>query len=218
MGGRITAKGKLLRKYGTGEGAKYIPYIHAREFNSLGTCSTIKDWKHGRVIQCLSQSEANWYYQLRWNDNNVDIREQFPLDRAVTEIIAADHGILHPVNEGFNMTTDFLITRADGSFAAYSIKYENKLRKRCLQKLCIEKFYWNMQGVPFYFLLGVEVNKVLVENLRMIMKFYDKSSVFDKVSAVKHLLATKQIEFDVEHIKLTTDVLKELERSILCLE
>lgn len=216
MGGRITAKGKAARKYGTGEGEGYIPYIHVREFNSLGTCSTIRDWKHGRAIQCLSQSEANWYYTLRWDDNNVDIREQYPLDRDVTEWIALELGILHPVNAGYNMTTDFLVTEADGSLVAYSIKYQNKFLKRCLQKLCIEKVYWKMQGIPFRLLFGNEINEVLVSNLREIMKFYDERSVFDDISAVKHLLATKQAGFDIEHIRLTAEVCREIMRCIKC--
>lgn len=80
MSRRISQKTKLKRRMGQGEGADYIPYITTREFNSLGTTALIKDWITGRTVHCFSQGEARWYYILRWDDENIDIREQYPLD------------------------------------------------------------------------------------------------------------------------------------------
>jgi hypothetical protein len=85
MSRKISQKTKQLRKMGTGEGASYIPYITTSEFNSLGTTSVIRDWKTGRGVHCLAQGETLWYYILRWDDNNVDIREQSMLYHGVTE-------------------------------------------------------------------------------------------------------------------------------------
>lgn len=76
MARRLSDETKKKRKMGTGEGKDYIPYITTSEINSLGTTSVIRDWKTGRGVHCLSQGEALWYYILRWDDNNVDIREQ----------------------------------------------------------------------------------------------------------------------------------------------
>ena len=83
MGKRISTKTKKLRHYGEGHGINYKPYITTSEFNSQGTTSVIKDWKTGRGVHCLSQGEMLWYYVLRWDDENIDIREQFPLDNFV---------------------------------------------------------------------------------------------------------------------------------------
>ena len=80
---------------GTGEGAEYIPYITTSEFNSRGTTSVITDWKTGRQVHCLSQSEALWYYVLRWRDDIADIREQYPLDNIQTTMIAEQLGFRH---------------------------------------------------------------------------------------------------------------------------
>ena len=44
-----------------------------------GTTSIITDWKTGRNIHCMSQGEAMWYFLLRWDDSNIDIREQLSL-------------------------------------------------------------------------------------------------------------------------------------------
>ena len=74
-----STKTKKNRHMGEGVEKDYLPYITTSEFNSLGTTSVIVDWKTGRGVHCLSQAEAYWYYVLRWDDNNVDIREQYPL-------------------------------------------------------------------------------------------------------------------------------------------
>ena len=89
---RITEEGKLKQNRGTGTGADYIPWIRAREFNSKGTASTFADYKHGREIQVLSQGELYYYYLLRWQDDVVDIREQYPLDFEETIKIADEMG------------------------------------------------------------------------------------------------------------------------------
>ena len=93
MSNRLSAKTKAIRKMGQGTGADYKPYITTSEFNSHGTTSVIKDWKTGRSIHCMSQGEAMWYYLLRWNDSNIDIREQFPLDNKITVKIADKLGV-----------------------------------------------------------------------------------------------------------------------------
>lgn len=90
---RISDKSKQILHMGEGKGKDYVPYILTSEFNSLGTTSIITDWKTGRNIHCMSQGEAMWYYLLRWNDSNIDIREQFPLDNKITVKIADKLGV-----------------------------------------------------------------------------------------------------------------------------
>ena len=85
-----------------------------------------------------------WYYLLRWDDNNIDIREQYPLNREETLAIADKLGVKHPGNNDYIMTTDFLVTKSDNTFHAYSIKTaKDSLSDRDLEILCIEKMYWN---------------------------------------------------------------------------
>ena len=40
---RKNVKAKIKQKYGCGIGKDYKPFIRTSEFNSLGTCSNIKD-------------------------------------------------------------------------------------------------------------------------------------------------------------------------------
>lgn len=69
--------------------------------------------------------EMLWYYILRWDDENIDIREQYPLDYAKTVEIAESFGLRIPQHI---MTTDFLVTKADGRSVAYSVKTNSDLK------------------------------------------------------------------------------------------
>ena len=213
MSRRISNKRKAELGLGLGTGADYKPWITTSEFNSRGTTAVIKDWKTGRGVHCLSQAEANWYYILRWDDNNIDIREQYPLDRRITERIAFENGFKHPGNSDYIMTTDFLATRADGTYHAYSIKsgYDD-LFERDYEKLCIEKLYWKSFGTEFTILTKAEVNSVYAANIRLITEFWDASTVYDEISAIKHKLAHKEIETDLENTVLSAEQLRRLNK------
>ncbi len=201
---------KLSRKMGSGVGKNYLPYITTSEFNSLGTTSVIKDWKTGREVHCLSQGEMYWYYILRFDDENIDIREQFPLDRSKTEKIAQQFGIKHPGNSmEYVMTTDFLVTRSDKTHIAYSVKTNDDLKDRDLEILCIEKQYWLNEGYDYQLLFKRDVNRTLVENIRAVVPFYDKTEVFDEYSEVKHGIARKTIVWDMEHIPISNKTIDE---------
>lgn len=205
-------KTKLSRHMGMGRGKDYLPYITTNEFNSQGTASIIPDWKTGRGVHCLSQAEAYWYYVLRWDDDNVDIREQYPLERSITEQIAEKNGLKHPGNKEYVMTTDFLVERRDGTFIAYSVKTDRELAERTLQILCIEKIYWMNKGIDFRMLFKEDLNLILVRNIRNVVMFYDKAKVFDEISLIKHNIAVKEIQWNMEEQIITNSVLKELSR------
>ena len=195
-----STKTKKSRHMGEGTGKDYIPYITTSEFNSLGTTSVIVDWKTGRGVHCLSQAEAYWYYILRWDDNNVDIREQYPLDNTITARLAKESGIRHPGgNEGI-MTTDFLVTKADGTYHAYSVKAtRSELSDRTLEKLYLEKLYWETKSVPFDLLFKEDLNMALVQNIKQVVGYYDENKVFDERSLIKHKIANKNISLNLEN-------------------
>ena len=90
----------------------------------------------------MSQGEAMWYFLLRWDDSNIDIREQFPLDNKITVKIADELGIKHPQDRNHIMTTDFLVTKSDNSLHAYSVKVDKNLNDRTVELLYIEREYW----------------------------------------------------------------------------
>ena len=198
---RMSQKGKVKEKRGTGSGADYKPWIQTGEFGSRGTTSNPIDWKTGRQVQLLSQGEAIAWYLLRWDDGNLDVREQFPLELEETQKIAEAYGSKHPSAPTANpvvMTTDFLVTRANGE-AAISIKSDLKAfaaNNRAIEKAYIEKKYWERQGVPFEIYTKENMDIVMANNIRTVVAYYNEDYLPDEISLLKKLIARKVIVID----------------------
>lgn len=189
---------------------EYKPHITTSKFNSIGTTSVITDWKTGRGVHCLSQGEALWYYILRRDDENINIQEQFPLNMKKINTIFEQLGISKIKNPKFIMTTDFLVTKRNGSKIACSVKNDRKLNRRTLELLTAEKTYWITQNIQYKLLFKEDVNQILSDNIRLIVEFYNPERVVDDVSKAKHLLATKKVHADLSSRALDVGYLKKL--------
>lgn len=196
---KVSEERKKDEKRGEGHGADYKPYIRVNEFNSKGTTSNPVDWITGRTMQLLSQGEMLFYYILRWDSSVVDIREQFPLDLEATLHIAKNLHIRHPKNKNTRMTSDFLVDYLDGRQVVYSVKRSRSdiEEPRTKEKLLIEKVYWNQRGIDFVMIYAEELNISYVTNIRIVTEFYNLEDVFDDISMIKHLIATRQIAVDL---------------------
>ena len=197
-------------KYNGESKIEYKPHIKTSQFNSIGTTTVIIDWKTGRGVHCLSQGEALWYYILRWDDENINIQEQFPLNMKKINKIFEQLGLSKIKNSKFIMTTDFLVTKRDGSKIAYSVKNDRKLNRRTLELLTVEKIYWMTQNIQYKLLFKEDVNRILSDNIRLIVEFYNPERVVDDVSKAKHLLAIKKVHADLSSRALDVGYLKEL--------
>ncbi|WP_249930994.1 TnsA endonuclease N-terminal domain-containing protein [Paenibacillus polymyxa] len=103
----------------------------------------------------------------------IDIREQFPLlplDK--TLYIAQKLGIKHPTDPKNKlpiiMTTDMLLTvkqEESIKFIAHSIKPSNKLTKRVVEKLQIEKEFFKDQKIEWALITERQINYNLVRNV-----------------------------------------------------
>ena len=209
----ISTKRKLKEGRGTGTGADYKPWILAREFGSIGTESVFNDWKHGRPIQCLSQAEKKVYMVMRFRDDVIDIREQYPLDISITRFIARKYDMPHPCDAHTYMTTDFLVTHknADGSqfLKAYSVKpNENAVKNYMTNNIFIEQMYWAIKGIHLHLIYSDMLDKFYVENIRQCIPYYSPSSVHTKVDFVRHLISRKVLPIDM-HIPLNYPTLVE---------
>lgn len=221
----ISEERKVLQGRGLGEQENYKPWILTRELNSIGTTANVIDWKHGRAIQLLSGAEEMYYYALRWDDHVVDIREQYPLDLNETVKIAKRIRVRHPKNNRTHMTTDLYVTYDDGTYGAFSVKYsrkdvdytlasteEREKVKRTAEKLAIEKLYWLEKGVKFNLVFREELPPVYVDNIRRAVTYFRPETVHDRISCVKHLIATKQIKVDMfselDYNQIATQYLK----------
>jgi len=165
---------KLKEGRGRGEGKNYTPWLKVREVPSRGLSFMILGWKTRRVHHLLSLNERRYFYLAEWEDDVIDIREQFPLlPIEKTQSIAADLGIDHPIiprtKKPNVMTTDFVLT-LKGNMGVYNlartIKPSDSLNdKRTLEKLKIEEFYWRDRQTPWCIVTEKEISFVKSSNI-----------------------------------------------------
>ena len=207
---KVSYKTKLKQGRGTGDGKDYKPFIKTREFNSMGTCSNIVDWKTGRQMQFLSQTEMYVFMQLRWDDSIDEIKEQFPLDlgrlsviiaRANEELKAHEKAALVVrYDKQHWLTTDMVIYRGGNVTETISVKYDKtNLSPKDIETIWVEKKYWAEQNVPLKLMDRTDINQILVKNLRLVMEYYKPDTVFDEESHIKHMIATKQLDVGIEN-------------------
>lgn len=150
---------------GKGRGADYKPWLTVQDVPSLGRTHRLRGLKTGRQHHLLSDIEWRFFLLFDWADDVEDIREQFPLDRAVTKRIAGEMGVRHPTDPTTKvpvvMTTDLVVDAVrDGRLVtlARTVKPAAELAKpRILEKLEIERRYWAERGIDWGILTEKEV-------------------------------------------------------------
>ncbi|MEA4834728.1 MAG: TnsA endonuclease C-terminal domain-containing protein [Anaeromusa sp.] len=171
---------------GYGEGKEYSPWLRVQSLSSRGRSSRIKGIKNQRIVHLLSDLERDYFYLLDFCDEVVDVREQFPLPRKDTQMIAEKFGYRHPAERATGvvlvMTTDFVITAKDKSGAiitlARTIKQSEELnQKRTLEKLDIERSYWEEKGVNWGIVTEKEIPKQLAKNLAWLHPSYELEEI-----------------------------------------
>ena len=177
-----TIENRLKHGRGMGQGANYNPWLHIQDVPSQGLASRIKGWKTRRVHHLLSELETSYFYVLDWSLPVLDIREQFPLlPLEETLAIAEQCGVAYPADprtkEPVVMTTDFVVTvrQSVGSIEqARTVKYAQDLQsKRNLEKLEIERCYWQRRNIDWGIVTEREVSKTLAENIKWLHPYLD---------------------------------------------
>lgn len=183
MTGRIKWTEKKIENmvasgHGRGVGAEYIPWIHVRDFSSRGTSRRAPSHKTGRKHQLLSDVEFDLFLLLEWSRDFSDIREQYPLDRDLTQDVARTLGIKHPCYPSTHvptvMTVDFLCTRVttgEGDFVAFNAKRKEEAEDEdSLVKLEIQRASLELLGIPHHL---VYHNDLPAQKVRHIEKIRD---------------------------------------------
>lgn len=167
---------------GQKEGKNYKPWFLAQDVPSIGRDGQREGWKTGRDHHLLSDLESNYFYLLEWSSIVTDIREQFPLlPIEETVSIAEGLGIKHPndnkTKEIVVMTTDFVIN-VDSKEFVRTLKYAGDLEDaRTIEKLEIEREYWQRRNIDWGIVTDKEIPKILCENVKWVRKEYHNSDV-----------------------------------------
>lgn len=166
---------------GKGGGKQYKPWITIHDFPSRGRVSRSPGWKSDRIHHFMSDLELRLFYLFEWSNKVIDIREQFPLlDLDLAFCIADEMGIEYPKDRAsgtpYVLTTDFMLTvrQNDKSVQiARTVKLAKDLEKtRVLEKLELEKRYWNRQNIDWRIVTELEISKVFADNVRWVHPAY----------------------------------------------
>ncbi|MDK2751700.1 MAG: TnsA endonuclease N-terminal domain-containing protein [Halomonas meridiana] len=170
--------------FGEGAGSSYVPWLRVQDVPSRGRSHKIQGVKVDRTHHFLSDLERYYFLICEFSEDVVDIREQYPLfpvERA--QAIATAIGVRYPrypkTTVPYVMTTDFLLTvrEPDGSFksVARTVKYRSDLvgkgSKGTLEKLDVEKRFWNSQGVDWSIVNDEFFTPDLIKNLGLLRKY-----------------------------------------------
>lgn len=168
---RKQAAARYAKGHGRGEGAGYRPWLEPKDFSSRGTSRRAPGKSNGRQHSLFSDHEWRAFLACQHLRDVIDIREQFPLwGLDQTEAIAKSFGFRHPAPVGAEpqvMTTDLLLTMRDRSLAAIAVKPAADLEKaRVLEKLEIERRYWELRNIKWSIVTERELPPDLSANLQ----------------------------------------------------
>jgi hypothetical protein len=159
--------------YGQGTGVNYRPWLHIQSVSSRGVSRRVWGHKTLREHHLLSNIEFNLFLCLEWARDIVDIREQHPLDRKLTQAVAESLGIRHPHYPGTHiptvMTVDFLVTRicqGQEILEAFNAKEEDEAEDEVsLQKLEIQRETCALLDIKHHIVFDTSIPKQTSVNI-----------------------------------------------------
>ena len=176
----------------------YEAWKTAREAKSIGTACALYDPIQRRTVNLLSQGEKKVFWALRWATTGA-IYEQYPMNKDIVTEICRKLG--YPAYSKV-LSTDFLVEKPDGDYAAFSIKpnakvLEGKDRDRLIRRNNVEYYYWARFGVAHAMLFADDIDPTFAWNIRDVMFYWDSALATDTASKFMFLLAHKVIQIDM---------------------
>lgn len=200
---------------GQGKGAEYLPWLTVQDVASQGLATRVRGYKTRRVHHLLSKLETNFFCLLELSPMVTDIREQYPLlPLEETLAIANACGVRHPTDpqsqEPVVMTTDFVITCGPWDQQvdiARTIKYCQDMEStRVIEKLEIERRYWQSRKIDWGIVTEREMPPFLVQNCRLLRDYLElpeSQMAEDEKQAVIETLFKKIQEVKDVALKIT---------------
>jgi TnsA endonuclease N terminal/TnsA endonuclease C terminal len=183
---KISIERRIKLGFGTGELGYYKPWLRIQDFASLGRCHRIWDSRIKRMRHLFSDLEEKIFFLYWWSEKLLDIREQYPLlPQDETIAIADDLAVKHPTDSKTQyptvLTTDFLLKKISSTgdiYLARTAKYQSALSNvRTLEKLEIERIYWQRRNVDWKIVTNENLPKQLFHNIKLIFPFFESKSL-----------------------------------------
>ncbi|MEK5230319.1 TnsA endonuclease N-terminal domain-containing protein [Lysinibacillus sp. FSL K6-0232] len=170
------AKVKRFVKEGRGQGTgkDYIPWVKTSDYSSKGRATRIQGIKTQRIHHLHSDNQLRAFLIFEYSDAIIDIRESYPL-LDLMEVIDDKEGLRldkFTDADGYPLiicTTFVLTVRGEGGeerLVARSVKNTSELSKKItLEKLEIERRYWEARGVDWKVITEKQLSRQLCENI-----------------------------------------------------
>lgn len=168
----------IKQGYGQGFGMNYKPFFYVRDVPSKGRSGIIKGLKIPREHHYLSDIEYHYHLLAEYSDRVIEIREQYALlPREETKLIANRLQIDHPVystRAQSVLTSDLVLTVSEGTSTTTTVlccKAENDISPsnpkaaRTLEKVLIERVYWEARNVEWRLVTDKMLPEAKVHNL-----------------------------------------------------
>lgn len=181
---------------GKGSGKDYLPWLTIHDFSSSGRSHRIWGTKTQRTHHLFSDLELKTFLFLEWHTSVEDIREQFPLIIDDTVEIAEQHSISHPrFGEHLKvMSSDFLVDTNNKNCPQFAIqvKYNSQMfEKRTVEKIRLERLYWQRKGIPYFIITEEHIPKAVSDNMKWL---YPAQSVIEDLQEI-HDLTSRYFDF-----------------------
>jgi hypothetical protein len=173
-----------MQKDGCGQGTdvNYRPWLNVQSLSSRGVSRRVWGHKSQREHHLLSNIEFNLFLCLEWSRDVIDIREQYPLDRELTQAVAESLRIRHPHYPGTHvltvMTVDFLVTRichGEEILEAFNAKGEDEAEdENSLQKLEIQREACDLLGFKHHIVFDTSIPKQTAVNIGWVRDAFPK--------------------------------------------
>jgi hypothetical protein len=203
---------------GQGKGSDYQPWLLIQDVASQGLATRIKGIKSKRVQHFMSNFELFYFYLLEWSPVIYDIREQYPLlpleeTIAIAELAGINHPIDPQTKEPIVMTTDFLLTvgqKIDTIEQARTLRQSKDIQShRTIEKLEIERLYWQERNIDWGIVTEKEIPENLVQNLSWLHPYHDLENLYplseNDIQKIKQTLESSMLINNIPLNHLTSE-------------
>jgi hypothetical protein len=206
--------------FGQGDGTAYKPFTYVRDIPSPGLSNTVKSSVTNRIHHYITRQEYHLHLLAEYSQSIINIRERFallPWDE--TQAIASKLGIRHPRYPGTAtptvLTTDLLLTRkhSDGiELIAVSAILSKHLTPQTLEKLLIERLYWNRRGISWLLATEKNIPKLRAGNLQ----FFELARHDDRASksGISPALFSRRFEANHAQDRCFNEILEKTSREM----
>lgn len=203
----------IKERRGDGRGRDYKPWLTVRDLPSQGRSHRVFGHKSQRTHHLFSDLELAVFLILEWQSDIIEIREQFPLQRELTLEIAAECGIRHPIVAGVEqvLSSDFLLncTGKDLSkFALQAKRSEDLIKPRVMEKLELERRYWEHKDVPWFLITEKEIPVIVFQNIKWL---YPAQRDEIAVEDLRQLVDTYSYHFAANPNSTLTNIAKKID-------